>query len=174
MPYTLTRVKNCAQSVGIRRVEIPAYFFLFRRNYLDKLFALPSSSLPRLCAVKLTVVNPTQGVLPPIRLEFESDGGIEDANSPATEAQPKENVLAGEVARKTTNDMIRRATQTIMAWEEERTEAGAEAALAATGRLLAEDPLSIDGMHLMGVALHFLNRRVKRESLSRQHRAYLD
>lgn len=45
-----------------------------------------------------------------------------------------------------------------MKWEEGRTREGAETALAATDRLLAGDPLSVEAMHLKGLALHLLGR----------------
>lgn len=55
-------------------------------------------------------------------------------------------------------DMVLRATEAAVRWAETRTSEGAEASLAATARLLAADPLNIDGIHLKGVALHLLGR----------------
>lgn len=104
-----------------------------------------------------------QGALPPTTLEFEGDDGIiGDPGMLTTEARLTESMVVGKAKK---DDMASRAIEAIIEWEEKKTEEGARAALAATGRLLAGDPLNIDGMHLMGVALHFLKRCVPREML---------
>ena len=56
------------------------------------------------------------------------------------------------------NEMISRAAEEALAWAEMRTQEGAEATLAVTGRLLAENPLSVEALQLRGVALHLLGR----------------
>lgn len=110
-----------------------------------------------------------QGALPPTPLEFEGDGDtIDDPGMLPTEAWITESMVVGKAKK---DDMASRAIKTIIGWEEKQTEEGARAALAATGRLLAGDPLNIDGMHLMGVALHFLKRCVPRKMLSRTTKA---
>lgn len=106
-----------------------------------------------------------QGALPPTPLEFESDGDtIDDPKMLTTEAWLMESMVVGKAKK---GDMASRVVDSIIDWEEKKTEEGARAALAACGRLLAGDPLNIDGMHLMGIALHFLKRCVPREMLSR-------
>lgn len=115
----------------------------------------------------LTVVDPTQGALPPLRLEF--DDGDATPPSPAgrrsTTAVSSGNAgKTGEPGRQTAaaavaaRDMTARAVEAAAAWEEAGTPEGAAAALTATGRLLAGNPLSVEALHLRGVALHLLKR----------------
>lgn len=54
--------------------------------------------------------------------------------------------------------MFWRATESIAEMIEQKTQEAEEAALAASRRLLAADPLSIDALQLKGLALHFLGR----------------
>lgn len=69
-----------------------------------------------------------------------------------------ENRATGPLGKVAKKGMTLRATSTIVEWEEGGTKEGLEAALVATGRLIAGDPLSIEGLHLRGVALHLLGR----------------
>lgn len=55
-------------------------------------------------------------------------------------------------------EMFARGVEAAAVWEEAATLEGAEAALTITGRLLAGDPLSVEALHLRGVALHMLGR----------------
>lgn len=58
--------------------------------------------------------------------------------------------------------MASRAAEEALTWAETGTKEGAEAALTVSGRLLAEKPLSVEALHLRGVALHLLGRYVGR------------
>lgn len=51
-----------------------------------------------------------------------------------------------------------RALEDALAWVEMGTKDGAEAAYVATGRVLARSPLSVEALHLRGVALYLLGR----------------
>lgn len=117
----------------------------------------------------MPVVDPAQSALPPLKLGFDDDqsaavpprrvsravgrvlsngpdmAGISDAGSGASAVTPAENMFA-------------RGVEAAAAWEEAGTWEGAEAALTTTGRLLAGDPLSVEALHLRGVALHMLGR----------------
>ncbi len=72
----------------------------------------------------------------------------------------------GGQAATSTNDMVARAVETAMVWEEMGTQEGAEAALTVTGRLLAENPLSVEALHVRGVALHLRGRWVGRTQVA--------
>lgn len=65
-----------------------------------------------------------------------------------------------EQATAAPNEMTSRAVEEAVAWEETGTQQGAQAALAVTGRVLAENPLSVEALHLKGVALDLLGRWV--------------
>lgn len=52
--------------------------------------------------------------------------------------------------------MAARTIGEALTWVEMQTVEGAEAALTATGRLLAWDPLCIEALHIMAVALYLL------------------
>lgn len=114
----------------------------------------------------LAVVDPTQGELPPLQLEPEepwtdsrSGGGV------ASRVRSEDAGEVGEEGGQTTvaaNEMVSRAVEKAVAWEETGTQRGAEAALTVTGRLLAENPLSVEALHLRGVALYLLGRYVGR------------
>lgn len=68
----------------------------------------------------------------------------------------------GGQAEASTNAMVKRAVEAALVWEEMGTREGAEAALTVAGRLLAENPLSVEALHVRGVALHLLGRWVGR------------
>lgn len=58
----------------------------------------------------------------------------------------------------TISDMGAGALEDALGWVSMKTLDGAEAAYVATGRVLAGSPLSVEALHLRGVALHLLGR----------------
>ena len=58
----------------------------------------------------------------------------------------------------TISDMGAVALEDALGWVSMKTLDGAEAAHVATGRVLAGSPLSVEALHLRGVALHLLGR----------------
>lgn len=56
------------------------------------------------------------------------------------------------------SDMVLRAIDAVVGWADGGTGERAEAALVGATRILAGNSLSVEGMHLKGVALHFLER----------------
>lgn len=98
--------------------------------------------------------------MPPLQLDLE-EPNVESRIGGGTSRERSEDAGRVEEGRQTTaaaNDMVLRAVEEAAAWEETGTQQGAEAALAVTGRLLAENPLSVEALHLRGVALHLLGR----------------
>lgn len=141
-----------------------------KRQRRLSIYPLPLTLLLLLFPSLLAVVDPTQGALPPLLLEFD-DGdaapssvagdrattiAIPLGNGRETGEQKQQAPTAAAAA--TTKDMAARAVEAAVVWEEMRTPEGAEAALTATGRLLAGNQLSIEALHLRGVALHLLGR----------------
>lgn len=100
---------------------------------------------------QIAVVDPTQGSLPPLDLEFR--GYTRDSR------EDKSAVEGGDGGSRTTG-VFQRATEAVLEWEQGGTREGAEAALAATARMIAGVPLSVDAWHLRGLALHLLGRWV--------------
>lgn len=99
----------------------------------------------------ITVVDPTQGSLPPVNLDFQ--GYTRDDN--------REKKLAledGDDGGSKTKGLYERTVEAVLAWEKGGTRGGAEAALAATARLIAGDPLNVDALSFRGIALHLLDR----------------
>ncbi|CAM9108296.1 unnamed protein product, partial [Scytosiphon promiscuus] len=114
------------------------------------------------------VVDPTQSALPPLKLGFDDRSAVVApprvrravtgvlSKGPQTAASGE----AGDQSDAITaaEHMFARGVEAAAVWEETGTREGAEAALTATGRLLAGNPLSVDALHLQGVALHMLGR----------------
>ena len=103
----------------------------------------------------IAVVDPTQNALPPLPLEFDDNHDKHDETRDGDDLARERTV---QTSGGPPNQLVSRSMEAVVKWEEGRTREGAEAALAATGRLLAGDSLSIEAMHLKGVALHMLGR----------------
>lgn len=117
---------------------------------------------PRPLLTHPTVVDPTQGELPPLHLEVEdlsADFRIDGSTSKGNSEYVRK--AGGQTtATAAANEMVQRATEEALAWERMETQQGAEAALVVSGRLLADKPLSVEALHLRGLALHLLGRWV--------------
>lgn len=116
---------------------------------------LPFSPL----SVPATVVDPTRGPLP--RPQRELDDEKLSAGAYRFEASLGDAQYAVEERNRavaTISDMVARALEDILEWVRVGTKDGAEAAYVATGRVLAGSPLSVEALHLRGVALHLLGR----------------
>lgn len=115
----------------------------------------------------LAVVDPTQRELPPLQLELEEPSAYYRIAGDTSRARSQDSGKVGTGGGQTTaaaadaggaNEMVSRAVVEALAWGKKGTQQGAEAALAVTGRLLAENPLSVEALQLRGVALHLLGR----------------
>lgn len=93
--------------------------------------------------------------MPPFQLDFDDDTHANYGDTRHGDDAINVNSAKTEGG---VNKLVSRSMEAVVKWEEERTTGGAVAALAAAGRLLAGDPLSIKAMHLKGVALHMLGR----------------
>eukprot|EP00752_Nemacystus_decipiens_P009479 g8475.t1 len=109
-----------------------------------------------------TFIGPTQGELRPLQLKLD-EPRADPRIGGGTSKSPSED--SGQVGRggghTMVNGMVSRAAEEGLTWAETRTQEGAEAALAVSGRLLAENPLSVEALHLRGVALHLLGRQTE-------------
>ena len=131
---------------------------------------------PRPPPSPVAVVDPTQAELAPSQLELEEPSagpliGGGASRSPSEDAGKMRQERGQTTAAATTttaaaaavaaNEMVLRAVGEAVALEEMGTQEGAEAALVVSGRLLAENPLSAEPLHLKGLALHLLGRYVE-------------
>lgn len=106
-----------------------------------------------------TVVDPTQGPLPRLQLELDDHQALAgDYPLRVLLGNAQYSVEEINQAVDTISDVGARALKDALSWENMRTEDGAEAAYVATGRVLAGNPLSVEAIHLRGVALYLLGR----------------